>query len=409
MAQIAIREYDAKRMFASFLASSYRGYLVESTPDLDIFDSQESDPDMRWVIKPDQLFGKRGKYGLLGVKLSNADIRKWFDSHFQKTVTIGVQSGELSTFLIEPFVPHDAEYYISIQTERTHDVIHFSTAGGIEVEENWDQVKTLQVWLGDIETELTSDKIISTFGSLDEKVVIFIKKIYQFFREYGFAYLEVNPFTFDSNGNVVCLDMVARVDDTEGFKQKQHWKDLVFTNPFWVKKTEAEEYIAKLDSQTGASLKLRILNPQGRIWLLTSGGGASVIVADTLGNMGYTDEIGNYGECSGNPDRENTCAYAKTLISSMLANGKPHQYLIIAGAITNFTHIDKTFSGIIDAFTEYRDQMIAQDIRILVRRGGINDVIWLRHMKESCEKLGLPCEIADGNVYMTDILQKIAL
>jgi len=145
MAQIAIREYDAKRMFASFLASSYRGYLVESTPDLDIFDSQESDPDMRWVIKPDQLFGKRGKYGLLGVKLSNADIRKWFESHFQKTVTIGVQSGELSTFLIEPFVSHDAEYYISIQTERTHDVIHFSTAGGIEVEENWDQVKTLQV------------------------------------------------------------------------------------------------------------------------------------------------------------------------------------------------------------------------------------------------------------------------
>ena len=142
-----------------------------------------------------------------------------------------------------------------------------------------------------------------------------------------------------------------------------------------MKKTEAEEYIAKLDSQTGASLKLRILNPHGRIWLLTSGGGASVIVADTLGNMGYTDEIGNYGECSGNPDRENTCAYAKTLISSMLANGKSHQYLIIAGAITNFTYIDRTFAGIIDAFTEYRDQMIAQDIHILVRRGGINDVI----------------------------------
>jgi hypothetical protein len=53
--------------------------------------------------------------------------------------------------------------------------------------------------------------------------------------------------------------------------------------------------------------------------------------------------------------------------------------------------------------------MIAQDIHILVRRGGINDVIWLRHMKESCEKLGLPCEIADGNVYMTDILSKIKI
>lgn len=28
-------------------------------------------------------------------------------------------------------------------------------------------------------------------------------------------------------------------------------------------------------------------------------------------------------------------------------------------------------------------------------------------MKTACEKMHIPCEIADGNVYMTDILQKI--
>jgi ATP-citrate lyase beta-subunit len=137
----------------------------------------------------------------------------------------------------------------------------------------------------------------------------------------GLAYLEVNPFTF-SGEDVICLDMVARIDSCEAFRQKEHWKSLIITNPFGVEKSEAEKYIDELDSQTGASLKFRILNPNGRIWLLTSGGGASVIIADTLADLGFTNEIGNYGECSGNPDRENTRAYADTLIRTMLANGK---------------------------------------------------------------------------------------
>lgn len=78
MAQIAIREYDAKRMFASFQKTIYGGHLIESEIDLDIFDKLELDSTKKWVIKPDQLFGKRGKYGLLGVKLDNANIRKWW-------------------------------------------------------------------------------------------------------------------------------------------------------------------------------------------------------------------------------------------------------------------------------------------------------------------------------------------
>lgn len=146
--------------------------------------------------------------------------------------------------------------------------------------------------------------------------------------------------------------MVARVDNTEAFKQKSHWGELIFPHPFGPEKTDREKYIEKLDSETGASLKFRILNPHGKIWLLTSGGGASVIIADTLGDMGFAKEIGNYGECSGNPDRENTKAYTKILLDALLEDGQSGKYLIIAGAIANFTQIDKTFSGIIDALTE---------------------------------------------------------
>lgn len=38
-----------------------------------------------------------------------------------------------------------------------------------------------------------------------------------------------------------------------------------------------EAYIAELDAKSGASLKLTVLNPYGRIWTMVAGGGASVI------------------------------------------------------------------------------------------------------------------------------------
>lgn len=38
-----------------------------------------------------------------------------------------------------------------------------------------------------------------------------------------------------------------------------------------------EAYIADLDAKSGASLKLTILNPKGRIWTMVAGGGASVV------------------------------------------------------------------------------------------------------------------------------------
>ena len=145
MAQLAIREYDAKRMFAEFSSSTYRGYLIEYEEDIDAFAKNETGSDITWVIKPDQLFGKRGKYGLIGVNLDTQSIRKWWTEHDQKETTIGKQDGLLTTFLIEPFIPHTDEYYVAIKTERDHDVIYFSTAGGIEVEENWETVQEMQV------------------------------------------------------------------------------------------------------------------------------------------------------------------------------------------------------------------------------------------------------------------------
>ena len=77
--------------------------------------------------------------------------------------------------------------------------------------------------------------------------------------------------------------------------------------------TKEEAYIQKLDGSTGASLKLTVLNAEGRIWTMVAGGGASVVYSDAIAAHGFADELANYGEYSGAPTEGQTYEYAKTI------------------------------------------------------------------------------------------------
>lgn len=48
--------------------------------------------------------------------------------------------GRITTFIIEPFIPHNEEFYLNIVSERLGCSVSFSECGGIEIEENWDKV-----------------------------------------------------------------------------------------------------------------------------------------------------------------------------------------------------------------------------------------------------------------------------
>ncbi|PID83749.1 hypothetical protein CSB09_04570 [Candidatus Gracilibacteria bacterium] len=429
MAQVAIREFDAKSMFFESIGKKYSGLQIKSEKDL-----EKLQEGKKYVIKPDMLFGKRGKLGLLGVGLEKDEIKKWFQEQSGRQMEISGVSGTLEVFLAEEFVEHKEEYYISFEAKRDFEEINFSFEGGVEVEENWEKVKNLQVEVdknleeSDLENLLKNchPELVSGSGNENferdsgsesgmtekgeseiQKIKSTILQLWSFYKNYGFVYLEVNPFCFDKNGEVVLLDMVAKIDDQEGFLQKNHWKDLEIPNTFGFKENKREAYIRELDSQTGASLKFKVLNPKAKIWTLLAGGGGSLVMTDSLGALGFAKEIGNYGELSGNPTRDFTREYTRTLFEQMLENGIKGKYLIIAGAIANFTNISTTFSGIIDVLKEKKKEILEQKIQILVRRGGINEKQGLEKIKKACEELKIPCKIADSSQYMTDILREI--
>jgi len=398
MAHVGLTEYDAKRLFTQYTGQTFKGFRIQNMEDF------PEDIEGKWVIKVDQLIGKRGKLGLIGVDLSLEEAKIWFSEHTEKRTHVGNTAGILTNFLLEPFTPHHAEYYVSIRTEREYDEILFSSAWGMDVEDNWEQVKSLKIPIGETKTKEEIQKHFSLEYSIIAQT---IAELYGFYKKYFLVYLEVNPFCLVGN-TVSPLDMVAKIDDTTFFLQKEVFETLTFLEPFGSSNSPDEQYIAELDQKTGASLKLKILNPNGAIWTLLSGGWASLVVSDTIGDLGFFEELANYWELSGNPDRDFTREYTKVLVENMLASPNA-MYLVIAGAIANFTHIDKTFSGIIDALEIHQDELRARNIHILCRRGGINDKKWLALLKSACENMQIPCEIADSEVYLTDILQKISL
>ena len=178
MAQVSIREYDAKRLWSVWSEIPYTGIVVETQEQINtIAERLQKEKGMYWVVKPDQLFGKRGKHGLVGVKLDAEGIQKRCEAHWQKLVTIDGVTDVLHTFLIEPWIAHEQEWYVSFETNREGDLIRVSTQGGIAIEEHWDSVHEIRV---PVLEELDSKQITLP---MDSTIKAFIVRFFQFFKE----------------------------------------------------------------------------------------------------------------------------------------------------------------------------------------------------------------------------------
>lgn len=415
MAQIPIREYDAKKMYFDSIWKKYNWIQIQ----INNFEKQIQEKlwDKKYVVKPDMLFGKRWKMGLLWIWLEKQEIINWIKEKTKTQTEINKVKWDLTHFLVEDFIKHNDEFYISFSANRDYDLINFSFSWWIEIEENWDSVIEIKIpTLKNLDKKIIEEKIFNSKlnsikdKKLQNKIEETILNLWNYYKNYWFVYLEVNPFCFDEkNWDLILLDMVAKIDDSEFFKQKQNWKNLEFPDNFWFQESSEEKYIKELDKQTWASLKFKILNKNAKIWTLLAWWGWSLVITDSLWAMWFAEQIWNYWELSWNPTREFTREYTRKLIEVMLENKIKWKYLIIAGAIANFTKIDTTFAWIIDIFKEKAEEIKAQKIKILVRRWGINEKKGLKIMKENCEKLWIPCEIADSWEYMTDILKKIKI
>lgn len=399
-------------------------------------------PGAKFVAKPDQLIKRRGKSGLLALNKTWAEAKAWIAERAAKPITVEGIDGVLRTFLVEPFVPHEQkhEYYININSVREGDWILFYHEGGVDVGDVDTKASKILIPV-DIEHEYPSNEaIISSLlshvpESQHQILVDFINRLYAVYVDLQFTYLEINPLVVIPTATGVevhYLDLAGKLDQTAEFECGPKWAvarspaalgqaltlsnsgkvnidagpPMVFPAPFGRELTKEEAYIAELDSKTGASLKLTILNPKGRIWTLVAGGGASVVYADAIASAGYADELANYGEYSGAPNEVQTYEYAKTVLD-LMTRGEPvadGKILFIGGGIANFTQVGSTFKGIIRAFRDYKTQLHRHKVKIYIRRGGPNWQEGLRLIKNAGEELDLPMEIFGPDMHVSGIV-----
>ncbi len=439
MAQKAIREYDAKSILAKHwdkyfpnFTYAYETVLVQNGSEL-----KEAATEKAWlnektlVAKPDMLFGKRGKNGLVlfrdakpgDVKLDKA--ASWIDEKssskqevffaFEGDTPTGNASVDyLTHFIVEPFTPHEQaeEYYISATVVGDDDVLYMSAEGGMEVEENWDKVTEVSFKITESEDEIAAKIKANVPADVAEKdkaaFAEFAIGFFKAYRELNFAYLEINPFVMQGS-KIELLDMVAKLDDTAGFLMAEAWGDVEYPTAFGMEEKSPEVLaIEEADSKTGASLKLTLLKPDARIWTMVAGGGASVVYADTIADLAGIEDLANYGEYSGGPTTGETKFYAETLLDLMTrekdAQGR-EKILIIGGAIANFTDVAATFTGIIQAFENYAEKMKNVGVKIYVRRGGPNYEKGLKDIKEAADRLGLWIDVYGPETHVTDIVR----
>ncbi|MFX0029968.1 MAG: ATP citrate lyase citrate-binding domain-containing protein, partial [Candidatus Hermodarchaeota archaeon] len=299
MAQKNIYEYDAKRLLAKELPKyypefKYHNKLAIAEPDTNLDQLIENNSwtkSERVVVKPDQLFGKRGKANLLLLDANHEQMKKFCIDNLNTVREIGNIKGTLNRLLIEPFIPHEKEYYVSITSDRENDIIHFSFEGGIFVEENWDKVIHIPVSLGTDIKSFDLEGKLPDLGEYKDVLIPFIKGLFQVYVDQDFAFFEINPFAITKQKEIVPLDVKARLDDTAMFLHNDTWGNpddpIEFPAGFGQTMSEEEARINELDEKTGASLKLTILNRNGRVWTMVAGGGASVIYTDTVVDLGF--------------------------------------------------------------------------------------------------------------------------
>lgn len=421
MSAKAIREFNGKKLLARWISEYSAG--AHNVEDRVVQVKTEAGEATKYdviaeeniwlrntklVVKPDQLIKRRGKAGLLAINKTWEEVQQWIDERANKEIQVESVKGPLDTFIVEPFVPHEAsdEYYMCITSDRTGEEYLFHHEGGVDVGDVDAKALRLHIDIGVDPTEEQVEQALLQGVPAERRRVVssFLVSLLKLYRALNFVYMEINPLVVVGD-RITPLDMAAKIDETASFLCANQWGQIDFPAPFGRAEYPEEAYIRQLDSQTGSSLKLTILNAQGRVWTMVAGGGASVIYADTISDLGFGHELANYGEYSGAPTESETYEYARTVLGLMTKNRDPRgKILIIGGGIANFTDVAATFTGIISALKAYADELRDGNISIWVRRAGPNYQEGLRRMRDVGIQLGVTIKVFGPETHITAVV-----
>jgi len=386
MARKKISEFRAKTILYKSLQKNYSGISINADDSFEEKILSLSD-DKKYVVKVDQGIKQRKKKGLVFINVGLQELTDKIEA---------LKGKGFSHFLIEEFLEHEleSEKYFSVERIREGKRISYSLQGGVDIEENKDSVKSL---------------IIKSYSQIEEVANLLeinpevFSHLLDAFDEYYFSFLEINPLVVKNN-EIHFLDAAVEVDSAAEFFVNSAWSSRDFRESGVREKTHEEHEIEKLKENSPASFSYEILNPNGSILLLLSGGGASLVTADEIYQQGKGHDLINYGEYSGNPNTEETYIYTREILNTLLDSSAPKKAIIISGGVANFTDIRSTFKGVIKALDEVGDKLFRENTKVFVRRGGPHQEEGLSMMKNFLEEKNLLGVVSGPDMILTDIV-----
>ncbi len=345
------------------------------------------------VAKAHEALGSRFKLGLVKVGLDMAGAA----DAVREMLGREVGSIKISQVIVSEMVPHKDEYYAAVKSTRDGSEILLASCGGIEVESNWDRVKTLPVEVGETPAQDALEKLAKDAGFSGDtanKMADFAKKLFACFDNEDGQYLEVNPVVLrEGNGAMVALDAVTLLDADAKFRHPD-WS-FPFAAEFGRAYTQNELEVMAVDSKIKGSVKL-IEIPGGDTAMLPAGGGASVYYSDAVVARG--GKLANYAEYSGDPPD-----WAVEALTDKVCSLPGIKNIIVGGAIANFTDVKKTFGGIIAGFRKAKSDGKLDEVKIWVRRGGPREKEGLDAMRALRDE-GFDIHVYDRHTPLTDII-----
>lgn len=385
MARVKLSEYKAKQLLYERLNLQGKIFSYKKDEDLS-FKFLDFSSEKRYTVKVDQGIKGRFKKGLVELDKTQKEVLEAIKRY---------EKNGYSSFFIEEFISHTKlqEYYLSFERIRSGIRIYYSKHGGVDIEKNKESINELII------RDKKDLKKVSQYLNLEHG---FLEIILDIFDGLYLAFLEINPLVVNAN-KVHILDLAVEVDSTAEFFVNGKWSQSDFISDIRLK-TKEEEEILNLSQKSQAAFKLDVLNPNGSIFMLLSGGGASIVLADEVYNQGFDKELANYGEYSGNPSEEETYIYTKNLLSLLLSSNAQKKVLIIGGGVANFTDIRITFKGIIRALFEKKSELKKQNLKVFVRRGGPHQKQGLELMENFLQTESILGKVSGPEMILTDIV-----
>ncbi len=384
-----LKEYEGKTIFRHYDLAVPAGTVVKDSADI----AQALRTCTLPVMVKAQIYaGRRGKAG--GVRrCATASDAEQAIGQLLGSQLLGENVQEV---LVEECLAIGQEHYAAAAFDTTSrmPIIILSKQGGMDIEEyqktHPDKVIKLEVDALDGLREEQARQLAKRAGFTDdetESIAAVLLQLYDAFVKCDCKLAEINPLIRTQDGRLVAGDAKVILDDDAAFRRPLQFSPRIGSRTL----TERELAANKVNAEDYRGVAGKIyLDLEGDIGVLASGGGASVTAMDAL--ISYGGRPANYTEYSGNPTAEKVKKLAQVVLSKPGLAG-----CWIVGGTANFTRIDITVQGIIDALIDTKP-----DYPIVVRRAGPGAKEAYAMLHDAAKKYGLDIHIFDEYTSITE-------